>query len=505
MLATQSCAVLASYEIMKVRARSIAMQITRRDLLQTSAGLAAAAACALPIAPALADSNRIRPEIGTRAGQRMLDSYRRAVALLNGTRAGTRPGLPANDKRRWVNLAEIHFTHCPHGNWFFLPWHRAYLLNFEQICREVLGEPNFMLPYWDWSKSRQIPREFWGATSALDPARWKNRDPAVNGTAWRRAGQTTTLPASTTRANVNRILSTQNFETFASGRAARQRDTGTKGILESGPHDLVHRTIGGHMQRNHSPLDPIFWLHHANVDRLWATWNQTNRNTTAAGWLNYEFTSNFVDGRGAVVARETVSRMASLANLGYTYDTIGTVLVAGLPPGGGTRSLRSLEADAAPASPSIVAAAQTDVAFGRATGVTVPLGATSLEQPVTRSFGQGSAARQFTLVLADVTPPHENGDFLVNVFINTPDAGPGTTERAPGYVASFSFFGADHHGGGKLGFQFDITQPLQLLQRAGSLQPGALTVQLVPLPIDGRAIDAAQAKFTIGRIELSSD
>src|SRR6187200_3016337 len=36
--------------------------------------------------------------------------------------------LPSNDPRSWTAQANIHFDHCPHGNWWFLPWHRGYLL-----------------------------------------------------------------------------------------------------------------------------------------------------------------------------------------------------------------------------------------------------------------------------------------------------------------------------------------------------------------------------------------
>jgi tyrosinase len=40
--------------------------------------------------------------------------------------------------------------------------------------------------------------------------------------------------------------------------------------FEVGPHMLVHGIIGGHMSTNWSPADPIFWLHHSNVDRIWS-------------------------------------------------------------------------------------------------------------------------------------------------------------------------------------------------------------------------------------------
>ncbi len=76
--------------------------------------------------------------------------------------------LPSTDPRNWFRQADIRLNHCPHSNWFFLPWHRAYLLYFEQICRELTGNKTFALPYWNWTCHRTLPPPFQGdATNAL--------------------------------------------------------------------------------------------------------------------------------------------------------------------------------------------------------------------------------------------------------------------------------------------------------------------------------------------------
>src|SRR5258708_29584453 len=69
--------------------------------------------------------------------------------------------LRPSDPRNWANQANIHNNHCPHSNWLFLPWHRAYLYYFEEICRELSGMSDFALPYWNWSTSPQVPTPFW--------------------------------------------------------------------------------------------------------------------------------------------------------------------------------------------------------------------------------------------------------------------------------------------------------------------------------------------------------
>ncbi len=45
--------------------------------------------------------------------------------------------------------------------------------------------------------------------------------------------------------------------------------------LEYDLHNLVHRYVGGDMALAASPNDPVFWLHHCNLDRLWSLWEQT--------------------------------------------------------------------------------------------------------------------------------------------------------------------------------------------------------------------------------------
>lgn len=79
----------------------------------------------------------------------MLKSYAKAVR--------TMLALPPEDPRNWYRQAIIHTLDCPHGNWWFLPWHRAYLGWFEQICRELSGDPQFALPYWDWTAEQKVP------------------------------------------------------------------------------------------------------------------------------------------------------------------------------------------------------------------------------------------------------------------------------------------------------------------------------------------------------------
>ena len=68
------------------------------------------------------------------ANDPILEAWRDGVRLLKAR--------PASNPVSWANFAAIHgdansFNLCPHGNWYFLPWHRAYLLTYERAVRQL--------------------------------------------------------------------------------------------------------------------------------------------------------------------------------------------------------------------------------------------------------------------------------------------------------------------------------------------------------------------------------
>lgn len=61
------------------------------------------------------------------------------------------------DRRSYNNQALVHQNHCQHGWERFLPWHRAYLYEFEQNLQDF--DPDITLPYWDWTMPQYRPEE----------------------------------------------------------------------------------------------------------------------------------------------------------------------------------------------------------------------------------------------------------------------------------------------------------------------------------------------------------
>ena len=71
-------------------------------------------------------------------------------------------GIDSLRKRgHWNGIASVHRQGvCEHGNWNFLPWHRAYLHHLEKAIRDITGDDDFALPYWNWTKYPNIPEAF---------------------------------------------------------------------------------------------------------------------------------------------------------------------------------------------------------------------------------------------------------------------------------------------------------------------------------------------------------
>lgn len=219
--------------------------------------------------------------------------------------------LPASNPMSWTAQAEIHRDYCPHRNAYFLPWHRAYLHYFEEICRAQSGKADFALPYWNWTNYPHVPSAFWKGSL--------NDNTRIIGN--------NQLPDTVVGADaINNILAIKDFEEFGSfyvkgcpkGTACQRKHAGM-GTLEGEPHNRVHNDIGGNMATGMSPLDPIFWMHHSNIDRLWVEWNKTNPNGDDDEWKNFVL-SSFTDSNGQT-QNPTVASTFDTEALGYRYDT----------------------------------------------------------------------------------------------------------------------------------------------------------------------------------------
>lgn len=231
----------------------------------------------------------------------ILRGYARAI---NAMRA-----LPDTNPCSWFYQAAIHGTTDPRNlpSWntchldssFFWAWHRMYLYWFERIVRKQSGMYDWAIPYWDWTNpgERAVPPAFRNSGSPLFDA---SRNAPINGG--------TPLATSLATSVSNALALTSYFS--AQG-----------GV--NGPHGTVHVTIGGNMVSPATAAqDPIFWVHHSFVDRLWNAWLAMGGGRSSpvgdTSWRNKSYT--FFDECCQPVTLRGCDVLRAALQLDYSYE-----------------------------------------------------------------------------------------------------------------------------------------------------------------------------------------
>ncbi len=281
------------------------MSWNRRQFLLASTATASASILgdSLFHPPGVSAATFTRMDVGNlTASSSQILSYAKAVTAMKA--------LPSSDPRSWTYQAAIHGTQtpcpcptswntCEHGTEFFWSWHRMYLYYFEKIVRRMSGDYGWALPYWNWqlASERTLPAMFQNTSSSLYTS---NRNANIN-------NGTASLSNGTVDCSV--ALSDTDY---------------TSAVLDiQGPHGNVHVSVGGWMGGvPTSAQDPIFYLHHANVDRLWNIWlaqggGRTDPLTDAA-WRSKTYT--FFDENGHAVTMTDCDVLRAALQLNYTYQ-----------------------------------------------------------------------------------------------------------------------------------------------------------------------------------------
>jgi tyrosinase len=259
------------------------MKISRRNLLQYAAamGLSAALFRVFEANAALTDPIRVRQNIAAFSMDKgKVAAFRAGVGQMKRSRTNR------HDPQGWDYWAAVHgtdvttpqdptdpngnllYSQCKHSDSFqsephFLSWHRPYLYFFELMLKQAAidaGETSqFELPYWDWYTNAAIPRIFVEEDANSNPL-WHSK------------------------ARVD--LTGVNLRKDAFQNASMIWDTNTSPQqsfslpFELNPHGTVHDNLGDDMgDITTSARDPIFWLHHANIDRLWTAWMKSGQKT----------------------------------------------------------------------------------------------------------------------------------------------------------------------------------------------------------------------------------
>jgi tyrosinase len=488
--------------------------LSRRGFLGGSAALLGTGA--LPSGALAKDAKFRRWEITDPAmPSRVVASYKAGISkMLN---------LPPTDPRNWYRNALVHLFDCPHGNWWFLAWHRAYLGWLEVTLRDLSGDPEFALPYWDWTKAPRVPAAMFDGV--LDPnngafiptfVNFRSQfEPAITAlyasfsqpqkdalarrpfpfstTAdfWNVVSQvffdqpsarglTATNPdldantKVTVSANVVRsALQTPTFAGgpnepagFQSAKAANHSAGSRQGILESQPHNNVHGAMGGgggaFMVSFFSSVDPIFYLHHGNLDRLWDVWTRRQaalgRPTLPQGadltaWSDEQFLF-FSNEKSQPVSKIKAGEYATMSSFDYDYSpgfgedevTPGPVVAAATPS-------QVFDAQITAATIGAPAAAGGVVQVPAAALQTAAPGAPPRVAEITLNLGHADQGRRFSVLVS-------------------PGGG-----AAPVAAGAITVFGHPHHGP----MTFTVPLPENLGVTAAAAGNVPLDIRVVPI------------------------
>jgi hypothetical protein len=478
---------------------------TRRDRGFASSAIIAALLLLVPVAPAGAQAVRVRRSIASLTSAQ-LDALRAGIAAMKAR--------PASDPTSWAYQANIHGTvdspartawsTCQHGSFFFLSWHRMYLYYFERILRAASGSADLTLPYWDYSRpdQRALPEAFRVPAEASNSLFVRQRAAAAN--------QGGTLPESAV--DTQESLQAIDFSTSSAGGtsfggrrlAQPSHFSSFPGRLEQQPHNVIHVLLGGPdgwmSDPDFAAQDPIFWLHHANIDRLWSRWlalGGGRANPTDAVWLDTRFA--FLDERGTRVEMTGRQVVDTAAQLEYRYDDQPE---AAPPP----------EAAPRPQPPrgpleSVGVSTNAMELRGRPARTAIRLGPTARRDPTAAAAPPRGYVLTFERIRYDRNPGVYYEVYLGLREGETPDP------HGPHYAGNLAAFALKPHGrqGAEAGEQptlsLDVTRAIERLREAGRLG-GDLSVSFVPRGITppGGAEAAPQAAppLSFERVRLST-
>ena len=308
----------------------------------------------------------------------------------------------------------------------FLPWHRMYVYFLEQTVRAVLKDPSFTLPYWNYSPGRPTSQ------SGIMPASFRTPgDPAFASlyVSNRNSGVNTGSPID---ANNPGALSAASAmaETTYSPHSPKQ---GFCNNLDFGLHGNVHGLVGTGSNMGYVPTaaqDPIFWMHHCNIDRLWASWNKNGHaNPNDTNWKNQRF---WFAGPDCKAASLLVGDVLSIAPLGYTYQEFQ----AG-PSAAASKAL-ALNAQTAVATSTV--AASTGVALSGATTRVALAGAAKNRVFDLALTAPAPDLGRYYLVIRDLQVRSQPG-VLYDIYLDLPEGASAATREAH-KVGSLNFFTA---------------------------------------------------------------
>ncbi|PVU90898.1 hypothetical protein BB561_004667 [Smittium simulii] len=184
--------------------------------------------------------------------------------------------IKAAQKVGWINW--FAFLHQKSSDWIhgvpnFLPWHRMFTRDFEKTMMHY--DPKFSLPYWDVAldsaspeKSAILTTDYFGGNG--DENTGCVKDGFVKG--WIAQFPNNECVKRSFSEGDGKIEPWSTPELLTSDMQLAEGYDDFRSRIEFGLHGQVHNGLGGDLRSMFSPNDAVFFLHHANLDRLWWKW-----------------------------------------------------------------------------------------------------------------------------------------------------------------------------------------------------------------------------------------
>lgn len=235
---------------------------------------------------------------------------------------------------RHANALMSGIHRCP----AFLPWHRRFLYDLELELQRVSGNPNLGLPYWNWP-SGGANASMWNddllggdgdaggvvRTGPFRAGQWTivNSSGSPAGPLMRAFGQNG-LPTLPTQAQINQVMAVTPYDTppwnMNSNPSFRNQ---LEGWIGPNLHNRGHVWVGGSMLPMTSPNDPVFFMHHCMVDKLWHEWQLRFPNQGYLPAAGGPFGQNLTDPMDSTPSGQIGPRPIDVldsAALGIVYD-----------------------------------------------------------------------------------------------------------------------------------------------------------------------------------------
>jgi len=392
---------------------------------------------------------------------------------------------------------------CQHRQFLFFSWHRMFVYYFERILRKASGDPNFAQPYWNYTDvpaQGPIPEAYrLPADEATNPLYNATRAAVYNGGAALPPGDVSYASGFNL---TNFTTTTAGVPSFGgrtvSGPMHFPSPSPGSGRIEQSPHNNVHNDIGGSagdMAGGESPRDPVFWLHHSNIDRLWKRWialgNGRTNPTGDSVWMNHVFT--FFDENGNQVNLTGAQVLNTASQLGYRYDDDPWVLWPLV------KVKLAMAAERRFLAPEVLASVKRPVRLGVAR-VDAPVKLPEKSRAaVTESLQAEAAKERLVLQLKDIQYDAPVGITYL-LFLNLPADVRNPDHTHPSFIGTLGFFGgtrhANHGGEAAAGVteEYDVTRVVRRQGISGDVVLTAIP-SLPIVPADRKDLQALVARM----------